>query len=182
MRKVIVNIALSLDGYIAGPNGEYDWLYADQDYGMTGFFSRIDTALMGRKSYEVMVEVEPQLYAGLTNYVFSKTLNQPDTENIMFIKGQAEDFVKALKAEAGKDIWLVGGGELAHFFLKHYLVDEMMLAVHPILLGNGIPLFKKLDHRIDFDFIKSINYSSGLVQLIYKKNVLNPDHFLLSID
>ena len=169
MRKIILNIAISLDGYIAGPNGEYDWLYTDQDYGMAEFFDQIDTSLMGRKTFDTIRKMGANPNKHLHNYVFSKTLKLFPTDGFEFIDSDVKGFVELLKKQPGKDIWLMGGGELIKYFLVHNLIDEIMLAVHPIILGNGIPLFKKLTKRVDYDFVRSESYSSGLIQLFYRK-------------
>ena len=108
MRNVILNVAVSLDGYIAGPRGEYDWCFTDQDYGMKKFFKRIDTALIGRKTYELMLKMGEPGYPGVMNYVFSKTIQGKNNENVTFIAEDVAEFVKKLKNSKGKDIWLVG--------------------------------------------------------------------------
>ncbi len=169
MRKIVLNIALSLDGYIAGPKGEFDWLFTDQDYGLKEFFSRIDTALMGRKTYDLMTRLGGA-YPGMKNYVFSRNLPITKKENVVFISEGVLAFAGKLKSEKGKDVWLVGGGELACSFLEADLVDEMILSVHPILLGKGIPLFRESDSRRDFKLLGCQTYSSGLVQLHYVRS------------
>ncbi len=170
MRKVVLNIALSLDGYIAGPKGEFDWLFTDQDYGLKEFFSRVDSALIGRKTYDLMVKMGG-VYPGMKNYVFSRKQSRAKKKNVVFVSEDISAFIQKRKSEKGKDIWLVGGGELGRSFLEDDLVDEMILSVHPLLLGKGIPLFRKTDSRRDFELTGCKPYSSGLVQLQYARSL-----------
>jgi dihydrofolate reductase len=168
MRKVVLNLAVTLDGYIAGPNGEYDWCLTDDDYGMTDFLKSVDATLMGGKSYRLIVEYGPP-YPEFTNYVFSRTETQTSFPNVQFVQDDIPEFVQSLKHQKGKNIWLFGGSEIIHPLIQQDLVDEMMLSIHPVLLGDGVPLFKKLDERKSLRLSDSITYPSGLVQLIYKK-------------
>lgn len=170
MRKVILGLAVSLDGYIAGPNGEYDWCFTDQDYGMSDFFKKIDSLFIGRKSYELalsMGDVEMPGFPKLTEYVFSNTLDKVKPGAIL-IKENIEAEVKRIKNEPGKDIWLFGGASLTASLLKMGLVDVLGLAVHPILLGGGKPLFQHFDTRIKLKLTECKTYSSGLVSLEYE--------------
>ncbi|MBD0295152.1 MAG: dihydrofolate reductase [Flavisolibacter sp.] len=166
MRKVILNLAVSLDGFIEGPNGEFDWCFADQDYGMKEFYKRVDSIFMGRKSYELVSKMGENAYPGKKVYVFSRTLKKTaNAEEII-----AEDFenkVQRIKSSPGKDIWLFGGASLISSFVNSKLVDELMLSVHPILLGRGKPLFAEINDRTSVKFIQAKTYSSGLVQLFY---------------
>lgn len=167
MRKIILNLAVTLDGYIAGPNGEYDWCYTDADYGMTDFMKSIDCTVMGRKTYDIVLQFGAP-YPELTNYVFSRTKTKSDFENVKMVNEPIPAYVKKLKSERGKGIWLYGGAEIIEPLIEHDLVDEMVLSVHPILLGDGIPLFNKRSSRKHFKMIDSIKYPSGLVQLVYQ--------------
>jgi dihydrofolate reductase len=168
MRKVVLNVAVSLDGYIAGPNGEYDWCYTDDDYGMTEFLKSVDTTLMGGKSYRLIVEYG-QPYPEFTNYVFTRTEKETPYQNVVFVSDDIPEFVRSLKQKKGKSIWLFGGSEIIHPLLQENLVDEMMLSIHPILLGGGVPLFKEIGERKILRLSDTITYPTGLVQLIYKK-------------
>ena len=168
MRKVILNLATTLDGFIEGPNGEYDWCFTDQDYGMSEFFKRIDSVFMGRKSYELalsMADVELP-HPKLTEYVFSTTLNEVRPGSIL-IKTDIEAEVNRIKNSPGKDIWLFGGASLTASLLNLGLVDEMNLAVHPIVLGAGKPMFSNIKDRIPFTLLHTKTYSTGLVSLTY---------------
>jgi dihydrofolate reductase len=168
MRKVILPLAVSLDGYIEGPNGEYDWCFTDQDYGMSEFFKRVDSVFMGRKSYELALSLgDMELpHPKLTEYVFSTTLNSVRPGSIL-IKENIEAEVRRIKKEPGRDIWLFGGASLTSSLLNLGLVDEMSLAVHPIILGAGKPLFSNIDNRITLNLVDSKTYSSSLVFLTY---------------
>ena len=168
MRKIILNLAVSLDGYIAGPNGEYDWCLTDADYGMTDFLSSVDSTLMGGNSYRLLLEYGPP-YPEFTNYVFSRTEKSSPYSNVKLIADNISAFVSELKQTDGKKIWLFGGAEIIHILLENNLVDELMLSVHPVLLGDGLRLFGKLNERMHFTLVESITYPSGLVQMIYRK-------------
>src|SRR5262245_37441738 len=163
MRKILLQLAVSLDGYIEGPNGEYDWCFMDQDYGMSEFFKRIDSVFYGRKSYELalgMGDVEmPQ--PKLNEYVFSTTL-QSVKPGTTLINGDIKTKVNKIKSEAGKDIWLFGGAGLTTSLLNLGLVDEISLAVHPIILGSGKLLFNNIQKRIGLTLIDHKAYSTGL--------------------
>ena len=168
MRKVILQLAVSLDGYIEGPNGEYDWCFMDQDYGMSEFFKRIDSVFYGRKSYELalsMGDIEMP-HPKLTEYVFSTTL-QSVRPGATLINGDVEARVNRIKGEPGKDIWLFGGASLTTSLLNLGLVDEIILAIHPIILGSGKPLFNSIRNRIGLTLIHHKAYSTGLVSLTY---------------
>jgi dihydrofolate reductase len=169
MRKVILGLAVSLDGYIEGPNGEYDWCLTDQDYGMSAFYKRIDSLFIGRKSYDLTLSMGDEAMPGfpkLTEYVFSTTLKEVKPGAIL-INGDIEAEVSRLKNEPGKDIWLFGGADLTASLLNLGLIDEIGLAVHPIILGSGKPLFSNIKGRIPLKLIDTKTYSSGLVYLTY---------------
>lgn len=168
MRKVVLNLAVSLDGYIAGPKGEYDWCLTDDDYGMTDFLESVDSTLMGGKSYRLVAKYGPP-YPEFTNYVFTRTEKATPYSNVRLVSDDISEFVRTLKHQKGKNIWLFGGSEIIHPLIQENLVDEMMLSVHPLLLGGGLPLFKNLDERKTFSLSDTITYPTGLVQLIYKK-------------
>jgi dihydrofolate reductase len=169
MRKVILGVAVSLDGYIEGPDGEYDWCFTDQDYGMSDFFKRIDSLFIGRKSYELTLTMGEAAMPGfpkLTEYVFSTTLKRVKPGAIL-LKEDIGAAVKRIKNEPGKDIWLFGGASLTTSLLNLGLIDEIGLAVHPLILGGGKPLFSNIQGRIPLTLIDTKRYSSGLVSLSY---------------
>ena len=169
MRKLILEVAVSLDGFIEGTNGEYDWCFNDQDYGLTDFFYSVDTLFIGRKTYEMMQGMDTTAqneFSGLKKYVFSKTLDKVK-DGAILIKDNIESEVKKIKNENGKDIWLFGGAGLTASLLNSGLVDKIRLAVHPILLGSGKYLFSGISDRIHLKLADTNIYSSGLVALSY---------------
>ena len=173
MRKLILQLAVSLDGFIEGPNGEYDWCLTDQDYGMTDFFNSIDSVFYGRKSYELANSMNESTggstfpgFPKLKEYVFSTTLQQVKPGTAL-ISDNVEAEVRRIKSESGKNIWLFGGASLTTSLLNLRLVDQISLAVHPIILGAGKPLFQQIKERLSLNLIDSKSYSSGLVTLTY---------------
>ena len=167
MRKIILNVAVSLDGFIEDANGAYDWCFMDQDYGMKDFMNRIDTIFFGRKSYELVQKEFSGYYKGYKQYVFSTTLKNLEDKEAILINTDLTETIDKIKNEKGKNIWLFGGANRISFFMKENLVDELMLSVHPILLGSGKPLFENLDERKKLLLTNSITYNTGLIQLYY---------------
>ncbi|RYU92828.1 dihydrofolate reductase family protein [Emticicia agri] len=169
MRKVILGLAISLDSFIEGPNGEYDWCFTDQDYGLNEFYKRVDSVFIGRKSYEMSYGLEDGGDFGLPKmkeYVFSNTLQQVK-DGTTLVSGDIKAAVEKIKQEKGKDIWLFGGGSLTASLMNLGLVDELWLSVHPILLGEGKPLFQGLKDRTHLKLIDTKVYETGLVSLKY---------------
>ena len=173
MKKIILGVAVSLDGFIEGPNGEYDWCFSDQDYGLSDFFKRVDALFMGRKSYEMMQGMgeAPPGFPKLKEYIFSTTLNIVK-EGAVLIKENIKEEVEKIKNDSstsseGKDIWLFGGAGLTTSLMNLGLVDELSLAVHPIILGGGKSLFNNINKRIQLKLIDTKTYSTGLVSLTY---------------
>ena len=167
MRKIILNLCTSLDAFIEGANGEIDWCFTDQDYAMTVFLQRVDTIFFGRKSYEVLMRTFPYGFSDKKKVVFSRTIDKK-TPNIRIISENLEQEVQKILRETGKDIWLFGGSNLIAQMLNLNLVDEMMIAVHPIILGDGIPLFVNIKERKNLKLLDTKIYSTGLVQLFYE--------------
>jgi len=169
MRKIILQLAVSLDGYIEGPNGEFDWCFTDQDYGMSAFFKRVDATFMGRKSYELALAMAAEIPPGfpkMKEYVFSNTLSKVK-EGVILVNGDIKSEVEKIKKEKGKDIWLFGGAELISSLMNLDLVDEIILAVHPVVLGSGKALFKEIKERTWLTLTDHKIYSNGLVFLTY---------------
>src|SRR5258705_7203273 len=168
MRKVIMGVAVSLDGFIEGPNGEYDWCFTDQDYGLCDFFKRVDTIFVGRKTYEMSSGMEggPPGFPKYKEYIFSTSLDRVK-EGATLIKGDIKNEVEKIKKEAGKDIWLFGGAGLTTSLMNLGLVNELSLAVYPILLGGGKPLFNNIKDSIKLSLVSTKKYSTGLVSLTY---------------
>lgn len=172
MRKIILNIAVSLDGFIEGPNGEFDWCFSDQDYGMTDFLNRIDAIFFGRKSYELMVKLDQNSFPDKVRFVFSRKLKKVEGD-FKLINRLTKKTVEKIKGQHKKDIWLFGGSGLITSFFQMKLVDEVQLAVHPLVLGGGKPLFVNINQRIYFKLINTKTFSSGLVQLFYENQNSN---------
>ena len=166
MRQLQLYIAASLDGYIAGPNGEIDWLDAggDLDYGYREFYDSIDTTLMGRATYEITQTVEEFPYPDKVNYVFTRNRGLPNTEHVRFISDDITAFVRTLKEQEGKNIWLIGGGQINTIMLNADLVDGIILTVFPIVLGEGTSLFAPGARRAAFRTIDCTTYETGLIQ------------------
>jgi len=168
MRKVVYGGAMSLDGYIAGPNGEYDWILMDPDIDFAAAMDRFDTFLIGRKTFEAVRRMggEAPPAPGIRNIVFSRTLRPEDCPYP--VSDDAERVVAALREEPGKDIALFGGGELFRSLLAAGLVDEVGFAVIPVLLGGGIPLLPSPADRARLKLKKHQVYEkTGTVGLEY---------------
>jgi dihydrofolate reductase len=164
MRKVVLGVAVSLDSFIEGPNGEYDWCFTDQDYGMAEFLQGVDAIFYGRKSYELMANFEGgNPFNSKKEYVFSTTMKEGPGFTVVRNLSQAREIING----QGKDIWLFGGASLTSAMLKAALVDELWLAVHPVILGAGKPLFENITERMNLRLLSSKTYNTGLVSVKY---------------
>ena len=168
MRRVKLFIATSLDGYIARPDGGIDWLFGDADYGYREFYESIDTVVMGRKTYELSLSFGEYPYPRTAAYVFSRRRAGDRDEHAEFVGSPVGPFVRALCAQPGKDIWLVGGGELTREFLNEDLIDDYIVSVHPVVLGAGLALFPSPARETRLRHVKTLSFASGLVQLHYR--------------
>jgi dihydrofolate reductase len=168
-RRVQLFIATSLDGYIAGPGGDLAWLFHDADYGYTPFYARVDTVLMGRRTYETALSFDPWPYAGRKAVVFSRrgelVVASPDT---VATARTPADVVAELRARSGDNLWLVGGGTLAQAFFDAGLVDDLIVSIHPLLLGDGTPLVPPATRRTALTLVGERRFPSGLMQLAYR--------------
>ncbi len=169
MRRVRLFIATSVDGFIAGPDDDLRWRFDDGDYGHAAFYAGIDTVLVGRRTYDVACALPVWPYAGRKVVVFTRTnaarITSPDT--VATARAPA-DVVAELRARSGKDLWLVGGGQLVQAFLAAGLVDDVIVSIHPLLLGAGIPLVAKGAPRVPLALVGERRFPSGLVQLTYR--------------
>jgi len=175
MRKVSLFIATSLDGYIAKPNDDLSFLKIvekeGEDYGYAEFTKNIDTLIIGRKTYDyVLKELGPSHYDNGKRdvYVITRT-EKPNVGKTTFYTGNLTDLVKQLQSENGKNIYCDGGSEIINELLKNDLVDEFIISIVPVLLGNGIRLFKDGRPEQELQFVSVKTYETGLTQLYYKR-------------
>ena len=167
MRKIILNMAISLDGFMEGPAGEHDWCLTDQDYGMAAFFEETDAIFIGRKSYE-LIGGDSDSFPGKKIYVFSDTLLPGKNEDVEVISSANFDHaVNGIVNEAGNSIWLFGGANLLSSFINKNLIGELLLSIHPIILGKGKSLFENLKEKVDLQIISQQVFQKGLVQMRY---------------
>ena len=177
LRNVIVHIGTSADGYIARPDGDLDWLTSrpapEGFYGMNTFMKSIDTLLLGRKTYEVSLSLGGKFDSKNRTIVFSRHPAPPDAPTgVEFVSGAIGSVVSSLRDQAGKDIWLMGGGELIASFLDEGAIDEFVISVVPVFIGDGIPLIARRHRHTRMDLQSVERFDDGLVQLHYR--VLNP--------
>jgi len=170
-RKVVLFIATSLDGYIATKNDSLEWLFKTEgegDNGYSEFLETIDTIILGRRTYDWIMTMEPGgfPYQNQTCYVFSNTLKER-MDNVEFVSGDIASFLGKIKKASGKNIWIVGGGELLSHFIKEKLIDEYIITVAPIMIGKGIPLFKEIDVEIELELL-NVRRFNQFVELHYK--------------
>lgn len=176
MRKIIVYIATSADGYIARPDGDVEWLNRPRtagDYGMRAFYRSIDTILWGRKTYKVALEFQKQGVKGadfdpkVKNYVFSHQPPQHTPPGVEFVTLPVPEFAGRLRATPGKNIWMMGGAGLIASFLDAGEIDEFIIHVIPTFIGEGIPLIAPEYRSIPLALLSSRSYSDGVVRLHY---------------
>jgi len=172
MRKVVLGLGLSIDGYIARLDDAVDFLFMPKDYSMAPFFATIDTAIMGRKTLDAGLKMgggEQMRASSIAYYVFSHSQPPGERDHVVFVNQPPRAFVSRLLKRPGKDIWLMGGGELARDFLKADLIDQLYLGIVPVLLGEGIPLFPPGFPQRNFALIENKTYSRGLIALKYRR-------------
>ena len=172
MRKVVLSLGISLDGYIARLDGSVDFLFMPKDYPMGLFLKTIDTAIMGRKTYEVGLKMgggSAFVGSSTTYYVMSRSQAPGERGGVIFTKQRPAELIAQIRKNRGKNIWHMGGGELAREFLKADLVDEIYLGVVPVLLGEGLPLFPSGFPQRNFALLENKTYSKGLIALKYKR-------------
>ena len=171
MRKVVLSAGISLDGYIARPDGAVDFLFMPKDYSMQPFMETVDTAVMGRKTFDVAKAMSGGSYngGGMKSYVFSRSHVSGEREGVEFIDEAPADLIARLRKKRGKNIWLMGGGELAREFLRADLVDGLHLGIVPVAIGEGLPLFPPGFPQRQFKLVEAKTFSRGLVTLEYQR-------------
>jgi dihydrofolate reductase len=172
MRKVTFGVANSLDNYIARKDHAVDWLLWGKEAAsfMTEYWKTIDTVVMGRKTYEVALRLGggSASYPGVTTYVCSRTIKESPDADVRIISDDAGEFVRRLKKQKGKDICVMGGGELARSLFEADVIDEVGLNIHPVLLGSGIPLFLPLERQINLKLLDCKTFKNGCVLVMYR--------------
>ncbi|MFZ0646545.1 MAG: dihydrofolate reductase family protein [Candidatus Acidiferrales bacterium] len=167
MRRIRYRVAMSLDGYIAGPHGEFDWIVPDPEVDFAAIFSEFDAALIGRRTFEMMVHAGRATMLGMKMFVFSRTLRQRDYPGVTIVADKEHETVASLREKHGKDIWLFGGSALFQSLLQARLVDTVEVSVVPVLLGGGIPLLPAPADRKKLELTSHKIYKSGTVSLQY---------------
>lgn len=167
-RRVRLYVATSLDGFIARPDGSVDWLFHGGDYGFSEFYKSVDTVFLGRRTHDFGIEHGSSSFAGKKNFVFSRSRSSDERGDVEYVSGDPRPLVERLQDEPGLDLWLVGGGELAAAFFEEDLVDDVIVAVHPVILGEGIPLVTSPRVHVDLKLLKTEQFPDGLVQLFYE--------------
>lgn len=177
MRKIVLDLAVSLDGYIEGRNGEIDWCVMEEDMDFPGFLESIDTIFYGRVSYDQWGNFQPESDVSGTEqevwkavhskqkYVFTRSRGSDD--KAIVVNSNLLETVREIQGKAGRDIWLYGGARLIETFVELDLIDLYRISLHPVVLGGGKPLFSKVNERINLQLVTLKTFRSGVVQLIY---------------
>ena len=182
MRKVTLGLANSLDNYIARKDGGFDWLHWSKEVAEISakFMKTVDALLIGRKTFEVMLASGQTSYPGAKNYVFSRSKKKREAlkkklaakkkpnRNVEIVAEDAANFVSELKKRKGKGIVVFGGGELAKSLFEADLIDEVVLNIHPVLLGSGIPLFHEMKQQIDLELVECKVLKGGYLAVTYR--------------
>jgi dihydrofolate reductase len=172
-RKIIVHVAISADWYIARPDGDVGWLDRPMpkgSYGMGAFFKTVDTILWGRKTYSKGIELgmkDAAMWPGMKNYVFSHRPPKSPLPGFEFVDEPIKLFIKRLRSERGKHIWMMGGGEIIASFLDEGEIDEFHINVIPVLIGEGLPLIAPRHRLIPLKLLSTKKFSDGVVNLHY---------------
>ena len=167
MRRVRYSVVMSLDGFIAGPKGEHDWIPMNPEVDFAATFGQFDTLLVGRRTFDTMVAAERTTMPGMKTVVFSRTLRQDDYPDVTIVAKDEKKTVAALKAKEGRDIWLFGGGSLFSSLAEAGLVDTVEVGIVPVLLGAGIALSPELKKRVNLELTGHRVYKNGMVSLEY---------------
>ncbi len=177
MRKIIVYIATSADGFIARKDGAVDWLDRPEtagDYGMMRFFKSIDTILWGRKTYDMLRKFQkegkaaPDMYGPIKNYAFSRKPPKKVLDGFEFVNEPIRKFAQRLRRQKGKDIWMMGGGGIIGSFLDEGAIDEFIIHVIPTFIGEGIPLISPQQRTVALNLLSTKKFSDGVVRMHYQ--------------
>ena len=178
MRMVIFGGANSLDNYIAREDHSFDWIMFGEETKelMKDMWPRFDTMVMGRKTYDITRQNAPKTKSkkppknafGMETYVFSRTLEPGTRDGVTFVSEDPGKFVRRLKRQKGKDIMVMGGGQIGSLLLEAGVVDEIGFNIHPVLLGAGIPLFHRMKKQIDLERIECKPFKNGCVYVLYR--------------
>lgn len=180
MRKVTFGGANSLDNYIARADGAFDWIMFSEETNeiMKDYWANIDTMVMGRKTWEVAMANAPQKskskkkasnpYGNIKTYVFSRTLEAGEQDGAIIVNDDPGEFVRELKEQDGKEICVMGGGLLGRELLEAGVIDEIGFAIHPVLLGSGVPLFHEMKRQIDLELLDCRQFKNGCVYVLYR--------------
>lgn len=177
MRKIIVYVATSADGFIARKDGAVDWLDRPRvkgDYGIGTFFKSIDTILWGRKTYDMLRKFQkegkaaPDMYGGIKSYAFSRKPPQKVLDGFEFVTEPLPKFARRLRTQKGKDIWMMGGGGIIASFLDAGAIDEFIIHVIPTFIGEGIPLIAPARRTVPLQLLSTKKFSDGVVRLHYQ--------------
>jgi dihydrofolate reductase len=171
MRKVTFGVACSLDNFIARGDHAVDWLFWSDDVStiMRDYWKTIDTVVMGRKTYEIALRSgQKGSYPGMKTFICSRTLKASPDSGVEVVSEDAGAFVRRLKEQEGKDICIMGGGELARALFEANVIDEVGLNIHPVLLGSGIPLFLEMKSQIDLELLECRTLQGGCVFVVYR--------------
>ncbi len=170
MRKVHLYITSSIDGYIARENGSVDWLFEEGEYGYENFVSKIDTVIMGGETYRWVLDSGFDWpYRDQKSFVITRNKTLSSTEDIQFWHDDIGEKVNELKSKSGKDIWLVGGGQVNTIFLNEDLIDKIWWYIHPVVLGKGLPLFAHGAIESWFTVENCRHFEDGMIEVIYAK-------------
>jgi dihydrofolate reductase len=172
-RRVIVHIAASADGYIARPDGDLDWLTARPAppgfYGMNAFMKSVDTKLIGRRTFDVSVRLGAKFGAKDRTFVFSRQAPPAGIPpGVTFVSEPIGPFIDRLRGEPGQDLWLMGGGDLIASFLDERAIDEFVVSLVPVFIGDGIPLIARRHRHAPLELLATDRFDDGLVQLRYR--------------